>query len=581
LKGGNVTDWQSAFAATFVDELVRNGVTDAVISPGKRATLVAAAIERDERIRTHVFVDERSGSFFALGLARKTSRPTLLWCTSGTAAAEYYPAVIEASYSRVPLIVATGDRPVEQHSVRDWQSMDQTHLYGNATRWFFDFGTAEEGVSGHWRSMISRGYFEAVGGTGVAGPVHFNVPIREPFSLLPVEPVPGRADGQPWHRSDAPQVSVNQSAVDELVEKAKTQRGVFLLGAGPVDTDAVHAAADALGWPVLAQTRSAAHAAVPEVIGAADVIVRNETFTNAHVPDVFVHVGAPLLISRPTMAYFKATPAEEWSVEANPSWQGHAQKAARIVASEPSDFFRAIARSATRNEDRSWLDAWRRADHAVQEAISETLDAETALTEAAVARSLFASLPSPTNLFCSTSMPVRNIDWWSKPREGVQVFANRGVSGLEGITSTALGVAAASESTESNVLFIGDLGALYDINGLWTSRGSSAELQLTIVLVDNNGGGIFRVFPHLSDELSPEVYDRVVTTSHNVDIPRVLSAFDIDVLEVDDISSFRNAVIKSIESGGVRVVYCKTDAQRDLAMIKKVVGATTKALAEI
>lgn len=574
-------NWQSVFAATFVDELVRNGVTDAVISPGKRATLVAAAIERDKRIRTHVFVDERSGSFFALGLARKTGRPTLIWCTSGTAAAELYPAVIEASYSRVPLIVATGDRPVEQHAVRDWQSMDQTHLYGRFPRWFFDFGVAEKDVSGHWRSMLSRAYFEAIGGSGVAGPVHLNVPIREPFSLVPAEPVGGRASGLPWHRSDVAIPTANLEAVDELVEKAKTQKGVFLLGAGPIDTDAVHAAAETLGWPVLAQTRSIAHAAVPEVIGAADVIVRNETFTYTYVPDLFVHVGDPLLISRPTMAYFKATPAEEWSVEANPSWQGHAQKTARVVASDPSEFFRAIARVATPNADQSWLQAWKNADEAVQRAISDTLDSETELTEAAIARFLFAALPSATNLFCSTSMPVRNIDWWSKPREGVKVFANRGVSGLEGIISTALGIAAGSESSESNVLFIGDLGALYDINGLWASRGSSADMQLTIVLVDNNGGGIFKVFPSMTEELEPEIYERVVRTSHNVDIPRVLSALDVDVIEVSDVSSLTSAVTKSIEAGGVRVVYCKTDAERDLGMIKKIVGATNAAIAAL
>jgi 2-succinyl-5-enolpyruvyl-6-hydroxy-3-cyclohexene-1-carboxylate synthase len=575
------TDWQSTFASTFVDELVRNGVTDAVVSPGKRATLVAAAIERDPRIRTHVFVDERSGSFFALGLARKTGRPTLLWCTSGTAAAEYYAAVIEASYSRVPLIVATGDRPVEQHSVRDWQSMDQTHLYGNATRWFFDFGTAEAGVAGHWRSMISRAYFEATGGAGVPGPVHLNVPIREPFSLIPAEPVAGRAGDAPWHKSEPAVVSVSRDAVEELVQKARTQRGVFLLGSGDVDTEAVHAAADALGWPVLAQTRSVAHATVPEVIGAADVIVRNESFTSVHVPDIFVHVGNPLLISRPTMSYFKATTAEEWSVETNPSWQGHAQKSARVVAAEPSAFFRAIANVAERNDDRSWLNAWKQADDAVQHAISTTLDQESTLSEAAIARSLFAALPENTNLFCSTSMPVRNIDWWSKPRSGVRVYANRGVSGLEGITSTALGVAAASGDGERNVLFVGDLGALYDLNGLWTSWGSPAELQLTIVIVDNNGGGIFKVFPQISAELEPEVYDRVVRTSHNVDIPRVLRAFDIDVAEVDDIDALTSAVDKAIQAGVVRVVYCKTDAERDLAMIKKVVGATNAAIAAL
>lgn len=569
-----MTDWQSTFAATFVDELVRNGVTDAVISPGKRATLVAVAIERDKRIRTHVFVDERSGSFFALGLAKKTGRPTLIWCTSGTAAAEMYPAVIEASYSRVPLIVATGDRPVEQHSVRDWQSMDQTHLYGKSVRWFFDFGTAEEGVKDHWRSMTSRAYYESVANPG---PVHLNVPIREPFALDVVEPVPGRADGGAWHRSDIPRFAPPMDAVNELVEKAKTQRGIFLLGANEVNLDSVHAAADVLGWPVLAQTRSAAHGNVPEVVGAADVILRNESFMNAHTPDLIVHVGDPLLISRPTMGYMKDFAGEEWSIETSPSWQGHSQKSARIVASDPSDFLKYVADLATRNDDRSWLTQWQAADQAAQQAMSSVLDHETEMCESGIARTLFASLPSLSNLFCSTSMPVRDIDWWSKPRSGVRVYANRGVSGLEGVTSTALGIAAASPADEKNVLLIGDLGALYDLNALWASRGSSIPLQLTIVLVDNNGGGIFRNFP-IFQELGEELYQRVVTTPQDVDIPRVVRALDIDVVEVDDLPSLQTALTKSLEAGGVRMVYCRTDAEKNLAMIKKIVGATNEAI---
>jgi 2-succinyl-5-enolpyruvyl-6-hydroxy-3-cyclohexene-1-carboxylate synthase len=572
-----MTDWQSTFASTFVDELVRNGVTDAVLSPGKRATLVAAAIERDGRIRTHVFVDERSGSFFALGLARKTGRPTLIWCTSGTAAAELYPAVIEASYAQVPLIVATGDRPVEQHSVRDWQSMDQTHLYGRATRWFFDFGTAEEGVSRHWRSMLSRAYFESVGGSGAAGPVHLNVPIREPFGLDPEEPVAGRADGQPWHRHDVACLAPSRAAVEELVEKARTQRGIFLLGANEVRIEDVHAAADALGWPVLAQTRSATHGTVSEVVGAADVLLRNESFMNAHTPDLIVHIGDPLLISRPTMGYLKDFAGEEWSVEANPSWQGHAQKVTRIVASDLSAFLREVASTATRHDDRSWLQAWTTADQAARQALSSILDGETELCESGLARALFATLPSPSNLFCSTSMPVRDIDWWSEPRDGVRVYANRGVSGLEGVTSTALGIAAASDPDEKNVLLIGDLGALYDLNGLWASRGSSAELQLTIVLVDNNGGGIFRNFP-IFQELGEELYQRVVTTPQDVDIQRVVRALDVDVVEVDTIATLKTALIKSLDAGGVRMIYCRTDAEKNLAMIKKIIGATNAAL---
>lgn len=571
-----MTDWQSTFATTFVDEMVRNGVTDAVIAPGKRSTLIAAALERDARIRTHVIIDERSGAFFALGLSRKSGRPALIWSTSGTAAAELHPAVMEASNANVPLLVCTADRPPELHAVRDWQSMDQTHLYGNAVRWFFDMGVADEGLAPYWRSIVSRAYFEAMGSSGSAGPVHLNVPIREPFSLEAVEAVSGRDGDAPWHRSDTAITGANYDAVAELVQKSQGKRGIFVLGDGLVDADAVRDASEKLGWPVIAQPRSSAHGKVSTVIAAADALLRNERFSAEHRPDIVVHVGAPLL-SRVFMAFWKSTPAEYWTVESTATWQGETQQSSRVVITDPSVFFRELAKAAPRNENRSWLQSWMDAERIAQDAMSNVFDAETQLCESGIARTLYASLPVSANLICSTSMPVRDIAWWSKPRPGVQVFANRGVSGLDGVTSTALGIAAAASAEERNVLLIGDLGVLHDLNALWATRGSSVDIQLTIVLVDNNGGGIFRIFP-LVDELGEEIFERVVTTPQHVDIQRVANALDVDVVEVDDFALLQTALGKSIEAGGVRMIYCRTDVSHNMSVMKKVVGAVTDAV---
>lgn len=569
-------NWQSMFASTFVDEIVRNGITDAVMSPGKRSTLVATALERAAvagRLRTHVIVDERSASFFALGLARSQGRPVLVWCTSGTAAAELHPAILEASYARVPLLIATGDRPPEQRAIRDWQSMDQTHLYGRATRWFFDFGVADEAMSQHWRSIISRAVSETSGGGAGAGPVHLNVPIREPFSLLEAEAVPGRPEGAPWHVVTKPVLAAPESTIRMFVECASGRKGVFVLGAAAVDADLVQQASERLGWPVLTTPRSPVCGNARNALGAAHALVRDEAFARSHVPEIVVHVGDPL-ISRPVTAWLKASGAVEWSVEPGSSWQGETQRAAHVVSSDLNAFFESLIDAAHPASDRSWLNSWLAAEAAAQSAITHTLEVETLLSEPAIARNVVDALPNGSNLFVSTSMPVRDVDWWSKPRTGVRVWANRGVSGLDGVTSTALGIAAASDASETNVLLIGDLGVLHDLNGLWANRGSSADLQLVIIVVDNNGGGIFRLFP-MADEMGESIYSRVVGTPQDVNIAQVAQALDIEVVEINDITGLRNALDDAIEAGGVRMIYCNTDSRQNVAVATKLYEAVS------
>lgn len=561
-------DTQARFAATFVDELVRNGVTDAVVSPGKRATLVAAAIARHPGLRTHVVVDERSAAFFALGLARRQRRPTLLWCTSGTAVAEYHPAVLEASHACVPLIVATGDRPPEQRAVRDWQSIDQTHIFGRAVRWFFDFGVADDAMAGSWRSTVSRACIEASGDVGAPGPVHVNVPIREPISLLPVEPVAGRDGCEPWHRALRPPSAVEFALPDDL----NRRKGLIVLGAGDVSSRVVQQASEHLNWPVLTTVRSTVSGSVANVIGAQHALLRNTQFAASHQPEVVLHVGEPLL--SPTMAeWLGASGAVEWSVEQFPSWQGESRRAACVAVAEPEAFLESVVARVPASENRSWLQSWSDADAVAQSAIDEVLENEAQLNEAAIARSLLQSLPSSSNLFVSTSMPVRNVDWWSRPRSGVRVWANRGVSGLDGVTSTAFGVAAASPA-ESNVLLIGDLGVLHDLNALWAV---AKEAQLVVVVVDNNGGGIFRSFP-MVDELGDELYERIVETPQSVDIPAVANALGVAVTTVGSPADLTAAVASSIDAGGVRMVYCRTDARYNTAVVNRLHAAVGEAL---
>lgn len=561
-----MADSQSVFAATFVDELVRNGVTDAVISPGKRATLVAAAIERHEGVRTHVIVDERSAAFFALGLARKQKRPVLLWCTSGTAVAEYHPAVLEASYGRVPLIVATGDRPPEQRSVRDWQSIDQTHIFGRAVRWFFDFGVADAHMANAWRSITSRACIEAINNVG---PVHLNIPIREPFSLAPVDPLPGRAGGAAWHQNH-PRV-VNALSLDAFAESVVGKRGVFVVGAGDVDADAVVKASDHLSWPIFASSRSNVWGVSNNVVGALHALLGVSNFVDT--PEVVVHLGEPLISRRLTAWLDRAQPVE-WSIEETSTWQGECQRIANILNVNPGAFLRDFVGGVDAQPPHGWLDAWKRADTAAQLAIEASLTDEPTISEAAVARRLVSSLPDSSNLFVSTSMPVRDVDWWSRPRTGVNIFANRGVSGLDGLTSTAFGIAAGADVSETNVALIGDLGALHDLNALWACR-NTADVQLTIVVVDNNGGGIFRNFP-MAEHLGEEMFERIVATPQNVDFVRVAESLDLPVIVVETVDELRDVLTPPHK--GLRVIYCRTNSQHNLKVVKRLQEAVAAAI---
>ena len=454
----------TAFGLALCDELARCGLREAVLAPGSRSTPLAMALaelEQRGRLRLHVRIDERSASFTALGLAKASRRPVAVLCTSGTAAANFHPAVIEADESAVPLLVLTADRPPELTGTGANQAIDQIKLYGSAVRWFGQAGLPEQrpGMTAYWRSLACQAWAHAAGGAGgLPGPVHLNLPFRDPLTPeLPGAPagegwpesLDGRPGGQPWTRFEAP------GAAPSPLELPWTERGVVVCGDGDYDAAALVRMAEQAGWPVLAEPSSGARQG-PNALTAYQYLLATPEFAAAYRPDVLVSAGRPGL-SRPQSALLAACAERHVVIAQGPGRWADPQRAATDVAAGLR--LRGAPAAVT-----PWLEAWRRADDAARRAVDAVLDSGDQLTEPRLARDLVQALPADALLWAASSLPVRDLDFQAIPRDDVRILANRGASGIDGTVSAAIGAALAHGGPA--FALVGDLAFLHDAPGL-------------------------------------------------------------------------------------------------------------------
>src|SRR5690348_8822803 len=511
-RGGRAVNPSTAFGTTFGDELIRCGLREVVLAPGSRSTPLAMAFgEADQRgrIRLHVRIDERSASFTALGLAKASRRPVAVLCTSGTAAANFHPAVIEASESAVPVIVLTADRPPELRGTGANQTIDQIKLYGSAVRWFCEAGTPEArpGMGGYWRSLACRAWAHAAGlAGGLPGPVHLNLPLRDP--LVPdgdpewPESLDGRPDGRPWTR-----FAGREAAGGEL-ELPWTERGVVVCGDGDYDALALVELAGRAGWPVLAEPSSGARRG-PNALAAYQYLLAVPEFIRGHRPDLIVSAGRPGL-SRGQTAFLKPGSASRHVVVTQgPGQWADPQRAATDVAAR----LRLTGTPPTgKAGSRTWLGDWRRADEAAASAADAILDAGEDLTEPRLARDLVAALPGGALLWIASSQPVRDIDGGARPRADLHILASRGASGIDGTASSAIGAALAHGGPA--YALIGDLALVHDAPGLALGP-REPRPDLCLIVVSNDGGGIFS---HLEPAAFPASFERLFGTPHGLRI---------------------------------------------------------------
>jgi 2-succinyl-5-enolpyruvyl-6-hydroxy-3-cyclohexene-1-carboxylate synthase len=522
----------------FTDELVRCGVRHACTSPGSRSTPLVLSLVRDGRLDCTSHVDERAGAFFGLGLAQVSGMPSVLACTSGTAAANYAPAVIEAFEARVPLIVLTADRPPELRDVGAGQTIDQVKLYGRAAKWFFEVDDVEvdEGRLRWLRQLACRAVWTSL--EGRPGPVHLNLALREPLVLdEALEPdASGRPGGRPYVRWQRPSAAA--------ADLPRGERPVVVAGR-TAGVEEVGSVAAAVGGVVLADPLSGAR--VPGSVAHYDHLLRSPDWDL--VPDLVVRMG-DLPTSKPLRAWLAGLSCEQVLLDPHWAWQDPAAAVSAIVP-----YAETGVTAALRQELRSgWRDAWLERDAVAAEALRGVLG--DGLTEPRVAAALYGSLPSDALLFVASSMPIRDLEAFAVPREDPpRVLSNRGANGIDGLISTALGAAHAHDGPA--VLLIGDVAFLHDLGGLLATKRTPAEL--TIVLLDNDGGGIFHFLPVAKEG---DDFEHHVATPHGIDFAKAAALFDIAYHQPADLASFEAAVA----APGTKLVHVRTErrANREL-----------------
>jgi 2-succinyl-5-enolpyruvyl-6-hydroxy-3-cyclohexene-1-carboxylate synthase len=562
-------DIQSTFCATLVDEWARCGVTDAVIAPGSRSAPLALALAADDRIAVHVHTDERSAGFMALGISLSTWEPTVVLTTSGTAAVELHPAVVEADLAGLPLLVCTADRPPELRDVGAPQAIDQAHLFGRSPRWYHDPGVPDEAMSTRWRAIAGRAYAEATGSR--PGPVHLNLPFREPLvgdvgDLPAAREATDLKEAWVWR----PPAQAPADPVLDLAEDLAGKRGVILAGRWSGNGEWVHDLADALGWPVLADPLSVSRVPTASTVAHADAILRSDLAKRELAPEIVLRLGeAPA--SRVVNEWVAASGALEIVVAGAGRWSDPSGTAGVVLDVDAPDLLQPLLEAKDDIEPiDEWQALWTALDAGAAGAISGVLDVYEVPSEPGTAREVLASLPDGAQLVVSSSMPIRDLEWYGAPRGGVRVHANRGANGIDGVVSTAVGVAIGSAAP--TVALLGDLAFIHDSNGLLAAvdRG----IDLVVVVSDNDGGGIFSFLPH-AGAVGEERFEQVFGTPHGIDLVALAAAYGVTATATTDVG---DDVASALEAGGVHVIVVRTDRRTNVELHDRIHAAAVTAV---
>ena len=555
------------------DELVRCGMRHAVTSPGSRNAPLALTLAAAEGLEAVSVIDERSAGFVALGMAKASGRPVAVTCTSGSAAANLLPAVVEAHEGRVPLIVLTADRPPELRDTGAGQAIDQIKLYGSAAKWFVEVGNHEPGRASavFHRALGCRAYFTAAGGR--PGPVHLNFPLREPLAPvvqeLPAEPWAGRPEGRPWVEVHEPAAQPEPSVVEELVERLRNAgRGVVVCGSTAESVAAPAARlARALAWPLLAEPTSGVRCGPHDrshVVAHYDALLRSESFAQAHRAALVLRIG-DTPTSKPLRSWLER--AAQVLIDPVRTWHEPTRAAETVVTATAAATCTALAAAFEKGPpvaDDAWLRSWRAADALVAPA----LDAVGRALEPGLYAALPELLPDGATVWVSSSMPIRDLESFL-PQTGkrLRFLANRGANGIDGVVSSALGAAVASAARV--VLITGELALVHDAGGLLAAGRRQADL--TVICLNNDGGGIFDFLP-VGRHADSHAYREHVLTPSGVDLSALAAAAGMAHRRVEDLGELGS----NLERPGV--VEIPTDRAANLRVHRELFEGIAAAL---
>jgi len=557
------TNVLTQYVGNFVDELAYQGVQHVVISPGSRSTPLAVLFVEHAKIKEWILVDERSAAFFALGLARKTNKPVVLVCTSGTAAANYFPAIIEAYTQRIPLIILTSDRPHELRDVGAPQTMNQIGMYGNFVKWFQEMALPENNqeMLDYVRSRAARAMIEAVK-VGNPGPVHLNFPFREP--LMPnvhLENIWGQQT-KDMYQINHGKKQISEADITSIAQFLQNnKRGVIVCGP-QFDVslaDSVVKLSQQLQVPILAdplsQLRSGSHSK-ETIIEGYDALLKSETERKLLKPDYIIRFGA-MPISKSYLHYTNEfDDIKHFVIEDVEGVREPTNQTSHYIWAYGPTFCEQLTEQLSQITSTDWLRLWKNKNDIVK---SHLMKSENQLTEGEAVRHLIEHIPNESVLFVGNSMPVRDLDtFFMTSDKSIEVFGNRGVSGIEGITSTALGLAAA-DINKRVTLVIGDLSFYHDFTGLLAAK--KYELNLTIVLINNNGGGIFSFLPQAKEKTN---FESLFGTPLDLDFSHMVNMYEGSYCLVKSEDKFVTVLEQSYTSSGLHVIEVQTDREENV-----------------
>ncbi|MEE8496963.1 MAG: 2-succinyl-5-enolpyruvyl-6-hydroxy-3-cyclohexene-1-carboxylic-acid synthase [Acidimicrobiia bacterium] len=560
-----MTDRNTIFARTLIAALAASGVEHACVTPGSRNAPLSLALA-DSPINDWSHHDERSAAFFALGIAKTTGRPVLMVTTSGTAATELHPAIAEADASQTPLIALTADRPTELFDIGASQTIDQRHLFGSAVRWAHDLDVPDPMDSGadHTASLAGRVVSESMGIS--PGPVHLNIRFREPLVIGDHS-----TDDLRTSQATQPSVAPDPEALSRLTTQMDARRGIIVVGP-QTDRSNCRAVAEmgvALGWPILSDPisglRSGTH---PTAAVVGSDLLASADWLEAATPDFVVRIGA-----QPTskaLATWLARHSDIPQTIITPSgWPDPMASAGLILRSSVTAAVGPL--SSAEPAPTEWLDRWKAADAAASDAARAAIDTIAGPSEPGIAAAVHDGLPGGSMLWAASSMPIRDVDsFFPVSDRPVTIHANRGVNGIDGFISTALG--AASGGTPTTALS-GDLSMLHDIGALATA--ARLAIPLTIIVVNNDGGGIFHFLP----EAGHEHFERHFGTPHGLSLSRIATSFGIDAETVDDTTAVAEILAKPTDRP--RLVEVMTDREANVEIHREIAQAVRDALATL
>jgi 2-succinyl-5-enolpyruvyl-6-hydroxy-3-cyclohexene-1-carboxylate synthase len=553
----------TAYIAAFFAELVLSGITDVVVSPGSRSTPMAMVLAEHPEINLHVHVDERSAAFFALGMAKASNKPVAILCTSGTAAANYFPAIVEARYARVPLLVLTADRPHELREVGAPQAIDQIHLYGQHVKWFSEMALPEKSdeIIRYARTVCARAV--AIATQAPSGPVHLNFPFREP--LIP------KLDEALFQLNERPngyvkvqngELTINKEQIEEIALRLKgKEKGIIVCGNIGDENFAgvVTSLAAALKFPILAdplsQLRSGQHSN-QYIIETYDTFLRNEDAKTFLKPDVVLRFGA-MPVSKALTIFLKENHcADHYVIDGGGGWRDPAVLSTDMIFCNETKFCDALLTYTGTKSSSGYFENWEKINGLTKENMLMLRDS-TELGESRLFYQLADMLPEGATLFVGNSMPIRDLDsFFLTNNKSIKIMANRGANGIDGTVSTALGAATYSKPL---YLVLGDLTFFHDLNGLIAAK--LYNIDIHIILVNNNGGGIFSFLPQSEHKKN---YELLFGTPLNIEFEHAVRMYNGNFTRIIDWDHFSSVMNKAMDTKGINVYEIVTNRDKNL-----------------